>query len=86
MDEHGFAAYYDCCTPRHFRSLVHECNGAIVEEQYYYRSSYFYFSFPTYALWRLWLAFFHLMAGEQACEAFSVVFRKKSSRPRSDYK
>ena len=46
------------------------------EEQYYYRSSYFYFSFPTYALWRLWLALFHLMAGEQACETFSVVFRR----------
>jgi len=81
MDEHGFAAYYDCCTPRHFRSLVHECNGTIVEEQYYYRSTYFYFSFPTYALWRLWVALFHLMAGEQACETFSVVFRKNLPVP-----
>lgn len=81
MDEHGFPAYYDSCTPRHFRSLVHECNGTIVEEQHYYRSTYFYFSFPTYALWRLWVALFHLMAGEQACETFSVVFRKNLTVP-----
>jgi 2-polyprenyl-6-hydroxyphenyl methylase/3-demethylubiquinone-9 3-methyltransferase len=81
MDEHGFPAYYDSCTPRLFRSLVHECNGTIVEEQHYYRSTYFYFSFPTYALWRLWVALFHLMAREQACETFSVVFRKNLTVP-----
>jgi 2-polyprenyl-3-methyl-5-hydroxy-6-metoxy-1,4-benzoquinol methylase len=81
MEEHGFPAYYDCCTPRHFRSLVNECDGTIVEERHYYRSTYSYFSFPTYALWRLWVALFYLTVGDQACESFSVVFRKNLPVP-----
>ncbi len=76
--EQGFPAYYDCCTPRQFRSLVRQYNGSVVQEQYYYRSSYFFFSFPTYALWRVWVAASHIILGEQACESFSIVFRRNT--------
>jgi SAM-dependent methyltransferase len=75
--DQGFRAYYDCCTPRRFRTLIGECDGSVVEEQFYYVSSYFSFCLPVYVLWRLWVSFFHLLAGEQAAESFSLAFSRK---------
>jgi SAM-dependent methyltransferase len=76
--DQGFPAYYDCCTPRQFRALIGEYNGSMVEEHFYYLSSYFSFLLPLYALWRLWVCIFHRLAGEEAAESFSLAFRKKS--------
>jgi SAM-dependent methyltransferase len=76
--EHGFRAYYDCCTPRRFRALIGQYEGSIVEVQYYYRSSYFSFLLPMYLLWRSWIFAFHGLAGEEAAESFSIAFQKKA--------
>ena len=75
----GFPAYYDCCTPRQFRALIAEHQGLIVDERYYFRSWYFSFFLPIYVLWRLWVQMFHFVAGEEACESFSLAFRKNSA-------
>lgn len=76
--EQGFPAFYDRCTPRQFRALIGEYEGSIVEEQFYYVSSYFSFLLPVYALWRLWVCVFHRLAREEAAESFSVAFPKSS--------
>jgi SAM-dependent methyltransferase len=74
----GFPAYYDHCTPRQFRALIAEYQGLVVDERYYFRSWYFSFFLPMYVLWRLWVQMFYFVAGEEACESFSLAFRKNS--------
>jgi 2-polyprenyl-6-hydroxyphenyl methylase/3-demethylubiquinone-9 3-methyltransferase len=74
----GFPAYYDCCTPRQFRALIAEYQGLVVDDRYYFRSWYFSFFLPLYVVWRLWVQIFHFVAGEEACESFSLAFRKNS--------
>jgi len=72
----GFPAYYNCCTPAGFKKLAAANSLAVIEERYYYTSSYFSFFFPLYAIWRLWLLLFHAVAREHAAETFCLVLQK----------
>lgn len=72
----GFPAYYDKCTPLDFRKLAARSNFTIIEERFYYISSYFSFFFPAYLVWRLWVLLFVFLRKEQAAETFLMVLRK----------
>jgi len=73
---HGFPAYYDRCTPHDIKRIVPSLGFEVVEEKYYYISSYFSFFFPLYFLWRIYLLVFYWIAKEQAAETFGMVLRK----------
>lgn len=73
----GFPAYYNRCTPKEFRDLAQSLGFEVIDERYYYISSYFSFFFPLYILWRIYVLAFHWIAGEQAAETFGLVFRRK---------
>jgi len=74
--DHGFRAYYDRCTPRAIEKTARRC-GLNVEERFlYYRSDYFRFLVPLHAIWRTWQMLFHRLAGDEAAETFTFVFRK----------
>jgi 2-polyprenyl-6-hydroxyphenyl methylase/3-demethylubiquinone-9 3-methyltransferase len=75
----GFPAYYNKCTPAEFRKLSEQYNLSIVEERYYYISSYFSFFFPLYLLWRLWVLLLIAFRKERATETFSMVLQKGNS-------
>lgn len=79
----GFPSYYNQCTPKDFRNLAQENDFEIIEERHYYVSSYFSFFFPLYMLWRSWILGFHLIAGAQAAETFSMALLKRSSGVRN---
>jgi len=72
----GFPSYYDKCTPMEFRKLADSNNLHVVEERFYFISSYFSFFFPAYLLWRLWVLLFSFIKKEQAAETFALVLRK----------
>jgi len=74
---HGFAAYYDRCSPAEFRQLAKNNNLSIIEERFYYYSWYLSFCFPAHVLWRLWILLFRFLKKEQAAESFSMVMRKR---------
>ncbi len=74
--DHGFPAYYRCCTPAGMRRLG-ELYGLVCErELLYYRSDYFRFCFPLHAIWRLWVALFRTLSPGSAAETFTLVLRK----------
>lgn len=73
----GFKSFYNKCTPREMKTLVFNNDFEIIEERYYFKSSYFSFFFPLYFFWRLWILTFHLFCGNNAAETFSLVIRKK---------
>ncbi len=72
----GFPAYYNNCTPAELKKLAIANGLVIIEERYYFTSSYFSFFFPLYIAWRLWVLFFHALAGEQAAETFCLALQK----------
>jgi len=72
----GFPSYYNKCTPLEFKKLAMENSFSIVEERYYYVSSYFSFFFPAFMLWRLWVLLFYALCKENAAETFSLVLEK----------
>jgi SAM-dependent methyltransferase len=72
----GWPAYYDRCTPRHFRRLAARCGLAVIELRPFYMSSYLMVFFPAWVIWRLWMLFFRAAAGEDAAETFCVCFEK----------
>lgn len=74
----GFRSYYDRCTPRDFDRLSEAYGFEIEEKRVYFVSSYLSFLFPAYLMWRLWILLFHLLAGDQSAETFSVALRKRS--------
>ncbi|HYW43264.1 MAG TPA: methyltransferase domain-containing protein [Bryobacteraceae bacterium] len=77
--DHGFPAYYNGCTPSRLERMA-QAQGLVRERRrLYFHSTYFSFCFPLHALWRLWLLFFRFLAGVEAAETFSVVFRKPVS-------
>ncbi len=75
-EKQGFPAYYDRCTPRDIKRIVQSLGFEIIEERYYYISTYFSFFFPLHLLWRFYFIIFYLIAGEQAAETFGMVLRK----------
>jgi len=74
----GFPAYYDRCTPKELKRLAEKNNFSVMEEYYYYNSVYFYFLFPFYLFWRLWIVLFYIFSREQAAETFTLVLKKNS--------
>jgi len=72
----GFPSYYDKCTPAGFEKLAKNHNLSIVEQRFYYISSYFSFFFPAHLVWRVWVLFFYFIAKDNAAETFSVVLKK----------
>lgn len=74
----GFPSYYDRCTPRSFAELAGRHDLEVEEKRAYYCSNYFTFLFPVHVAWRLWVLLFHLFAGEQAAETFSMSLRKRA--------
>ena len=77
--DHGFPAYYNGCTPARLERMA-QAHGLVRERRrLYFHSTYFSFCFPLHTLWRLWLLFFRFLAGAEAAETFSVVFRKPVS-------
>lgn len=81
---HGFPAYYDRCTPKHFRSFAADAGLTVVEERWYYQSAYFAFLTPLHVVWRLWVVLFSALAGPQAAESFAMVLRKPGTDDRED--
>jgi 2-polyprenyl-6-hydroxyphenyl methylase/3-demethylubiquinone-9 3-methyltransferase len=77
--DQGFYAYYNKCTPSEFRELSKKYSLSILEERYYYISSYFSFFFPLYLVWRFWIVIFVSLRKEQAAETFSMVLQKEKS-------
>ena len=75
----GFVSYYDRCTPKDFVYIAKHHGLEMIAKELYFVSSYFAFFFPLYILWRIWVLFFHILAGDQAAETFSMAFRKKFS-------
>lgn len=73
----GFPAYYNRCTPKEFRDLARSLGFEVIDERYYYISSYFSFFFPLYVLWRIYILAFHWIAREQAAETFGLVLKRK---------
>lgn len=72
----GFRAYYDRCTPRAVQRVAGELGLRTERLRLYYRSDYFAFLAPLYALWRAWTLAFYAIDREQAAETFSVALRK----------
>lgn len=72
----GFVSYYHLCTPKDFFRLASDNNLDVVEQRYYYISSYFSFFFPFFVTWRAWILLFKALAGEQAAETFSLALQK----------
>lgn len=72
----GFPSFYDGCTPSGIREMCEAHGLSVVEERYYFRSTYFSFFFPLYVLWRFWILFFRALMGNEAAETFAFALRK----------
>lgn len=73
----GFPAFYDHCTPSEFKRLAAEHGFAVEEVRTFFMSTYFFFFFPAYVLWRGWILISRLIMGDQAAETFSMVLRRR---------
>jgi SAM-dependent methyltransferase len=76
IQDQGFPAYYDHCTPADFRRQAANSGLAVDVCATYFRSSYFTFFFPLHFAWRIWMLIFRFFAREQAAETFSLALRK----------
>jgi 2-polyprenyl-6-hydroxyphenyl methylase/3-demethylubiquinone-9 3-methyltransferase len=74
----GFPAWYDRCTPRQFRAMARTNGMMVLDENHYYRSSYFSFFFPLYLGWRFWVLAFRALVGSEAAETFTMALVKIS--------
>lgn len=75
-DVGGFKSYYNKCTPKEFKKLSEKIGFKIVDEKYYFISSYFSFFFPFYFLWRMWLLMYYIFFRNNAAETFTYVLKK----------
>jgi SAM-dependent methyltransferase len=75
---HGFASYYDHCTPSEFREISKRHALDEIDFSPYYQSTYFSFFFPAHLVWRLWVMWYWMMKGEQAAETFSFALAKRA--------
>jgi SAM-dependent methyltransferase len=77
----GHKAYYDKCDPRQFAGLARRHGFQIERQEHYFMSFYFGFLVPLHILWRLWIALFRGLRGNQAAESFVMVLRLTTLRP-----
>lgn len=73
----GFEAFYDKCTPDELIKLARNNGLEFQSLSTHWKSSYFSFFFPLYALWRVWTLFAKYVLGKQFCENFVLVLKKK---------
>lgn len=73
----GFEAFYDACTPREMEALA-RANGFSVEARHcWWKSDYFSFFVPLYALWRVWTLAARAFIGAQGAETFALILRRE---------
>jgi 2-polyprenyl-3-methyl-5-hydroxy-6-metoxy-1,4-benzoquinol methylase len=72
----GFPAYYDRCTPRQIVDLLTTDGFAVEEVQMYFYSGYLEFFAPLFMFWRVTQVMHRAIAGNQACEGFTIRARK----------
>lgn len=72
----GFKAYYDRCTPGQLSALAEAHGLNVLELRCYYITTYFWFLFPAYVVWRLWTIIVLVCRMRNSCEGFSVALRK----------
>ncbi len=73
----GFEAFYDKCTPDELIQLAQDNGMEVQSISTHWKSSYFSFFFPLYALWRVWTLLAKYIFGKQFCENFVLVLKKK---------
>jgi len=70
----GFPSYYDRCTPDELDRLFRAVGLELVEERLYYVSKYFFFFYPAYLVWQLWILVASRVAPRRLCETMSLVY------------
>jgi 2-polyprenyl-6-hydroxyphenyl methylase/3-demethylubiquinone-9 3-methyltransferase len=71
----GFPSHYDRCTPHELHTLFLAAGFERVEEHLYFASKYFFFCFPLYLLWQVWILLVSKIAPRRLCETMSLVYR-----------
>ena len=72
----GFPTYYDNCTPKLLSGIFLDIGFQVIEERYYYWSSYFSLFFPLYIFWRILSLIFYALFGQEAAEGLAFVLKK----------
>jgi 2-polyprenyl-6-hydroxyphenyl methylase/3-demethylubiquinone-9 3-methyltransferase len=75
----GFPAFYHGCAPSRFQELARRHGLEVVDCRAYWWSSYFTFLLPLWGAWRLWQIVARAVAGDDACEGFVLVARRRLS-------
>jgi SAM-dependent methyltransferase len=75
----GFPVHYDRCTIKDLNALAKVHGLKLCELRAYWRTSYFTFLLPLWALWRAWQILARAAVGDQAAEGF-VLIAKRSER------
>lgn len=73
----GFPAYYDRCTPVELGNIAQSLGFEILDEKYYFKSSYFSFFFPFYFFWRIYILIRYIINKKKAAETFAMVLKKR---------
>ncbi|GLK69703.1 class I SAM-dependent methyltransferase [Hansschlegelia plantiphila] len=73
----GFAAPYDKCTPGDMRRLAEENGLSVAFLKTFWVSGYFYVFLPAYLGWRVYQLVARAVQGEDACESFCMILRKR---------
>lgn len=76
MYTQGFRSYYDNCTPSKIEHAGVHAGLRCVEVKRYHRSSYLFFCFPLYLIWRAWTLMVAFAGAKNFCETFSIVMKK----------
>jgi SAM-dependent methyltransferase len=75
----GFPAYYHFCSINDFiRILSVDGVNQIFKTEKHLSSSYFYFFFPFYLIWRI-VSFFQYLIIDDYCESFEMIFTKEKN-------
>ncbi len=72
----GFRGFYDRCIPGKLLGISRTKGLECAELKTYYKSSYFSFFFPFYAIWRFWTLIVYYSGATSLCETFAVALRK----------
>jgi SAM-dependent methyltransferase len=72
----GFPARYDRCTINDFTALADAHGLEVCELRAYWRTTYFTFLLPLWALWRAWQIVARAAVGDQAAEGFVLIAKR----------
>lgn len=73
----GFPAHYHKATPNEYRRIAADVGLEVVDAKLFWKSSYFHFFVPLYLSWRAFQFGSRLISGDNACETFAMVLRRK---------